>query len=205
MYCLTRKTHRCNSLVQKMCMFLQKETSHCKSSLALGPQRPKHYIFADHFYLKKAKRPRFHVFLLFDARKYMISSFYLKWTEFTRNSFFLPIMGPRGPELTWNKFTISYKFGPLPIKGWYHMFCSIKMDEYIESEPSGIFWVKLIAKYIVLGCPGTHFMHMGVIKQFSCINVCDKKMNLSESFIRWSVFCQEGYKVWESYAMIKFV
>ena len=36
------------------------------------------------------------------------------------------------------------------------------MDEYMESEPSGIFWVKLVAKNIVLGSPETHFMHMKV-------------------------------------------
>ena len=41
-YCLTRKTLRCNSLVQKICMFHQKGTSHCKNSLPLGPQEPKH-------------------------------------------------------------------------------------------------------------------------------------------------------------------
>ena len=40
-HCLTRDTLRCNSLVQKICMFLQKETSHCKNSLPLGPQGPK--------------------------------------------------------------------------------------------------------------------------------------------------------------------
>ena len=68
-YCLTRKTLRCNSLVQKICMFIQKEISHCKNSLALGSQGPKHYIFGD----------------LFDAREYMISSFYLNWTKVTRN------------------------------------------------------------------------------------------------------------------------
>ena len=32
----------------------------------------------------------------------------------------------------------------------------------MESEPSGIFWVKQVAKNIVLGSPGTHFMHMRV-------------------------------------------
>ena len=84
-YCLSRKTLKCDSLVKKNCMLLQKGTSHCKNSLALGPQGPKHYIFGDHFYSKNAKKLRFHVFLLFDARKYMISSYYLKWTEFTRN------------------------------------------------------------------------------------------------------------------------
>ena len=32
----------------------------------------------------------------------------------------------------------------------------------MEFEPSGIFYVKLVAKNIVLGSPGTHFMHMRV-------------------------------------------
>ena len=81
-YCLTRKT--CSSLVQKSCMFLQKETSYCKSSFAFGPQGSKHYIF-DHFYLKNArKHVRLHIFLLFHARKHVVSSFYLKWTGLTR-------------------------------------------------------------------------------------------------------------------------
>ena len=44
------------------------------------------------------------------------------------------------------------------------MFSSIKMEEYMESELSGIFWVKLVAKNIVLGSSGTHFMHMRVNK-----------------------------------------
>ena len=34
------------------------------------------------------------------------------------------------------------------------MFSSMKMDEYMESELSGIFWVKLAAKYIVFGFHG---------------------------------------------------
>ena len=36
------------------------------------------------------------------------------------------------------------------------------MDEYMESELSGIFRVKLVTKYIVRGSPGTQFMHMRV-------------------------------------------
>ena len=32
----------------------------------------------------------------------------------------------------------------------------------MESEPSGIFWEKLVAKNIVLGPPGIHFIHMRV-------------------------------------------
>ena len=40
MYCLTRKTLSCNSLILKICMFRQKETSHCNSSLALVSREP---------------------------------------------------------------------------------------------------------------------------------------------------------------------
>ena len=42
------------------------------------------------------------------------------------------------------------------------MFSSIKMEEYVESELSGIFRVKLVTKNIVRGSPGTQFMHMRV-------------------------------------------
>ena len=85
MYCLTRKALKCNNLVPKVCVFLQKETSYCKKSLAMGPKGAKQYIFGDQFYSKNAKKRIFHVFLPFHARKYMTSSFYLKWTKFTRN------------------------------------------------------------------------------------------------------------------------
>ena len=42
------------------------------------------------------------------------------------------------------------------------MFPSIKMEEFVEPELSDIFWPKKVAKNIVLGSPGTHFMHMRV-------------------------------------------
>ena len=84
-YPLARESLKCNSLVEKMCNFLQKETSHYQSSLALVPQGPRHYIFGDHFYLKNVRKLKFHVFLLFYVRKHMISLFYLKWIRFTRN------------------------------------------------------------------------------------------------------------------------
>ena len=57
----------------------------------MGPQGPKHYTFGDHFYSKNARKLKLHVFLHFNARKRMISSFYLKWTELTRDFEFLPI------------------------------------------------------------------------------------------------------------------
>ena len=66
-------------------MFLWKETSQYKNSLVLGPWGPKQYIFNDYFYSNHVRKLRFHLFLLFHVRKRMTSSFYLKWTEFTRN------------------------------------------------------------------------------------------------------------------------
>ena len=42
------------------------------------------------------------------------------------------------------------------------MFPSIKMEEYIAPELSGIFLAKMAAEYIVLGSLGTHFMHKRV-------------------------------------------
>ena len=92
-YCLARESLKCNSLVHKFCMFLQKETSLRQNTLALGLQGPKHYIFGDHFYSKNARKLKLHVFLLFCARKHMISPFYLKWTYFTRNCEFFSICG----------------------------------------------------------------------------------------------------------------
>ena len=71
-YCLARESLKCNSLVQKICMLIQKETSHYQNSLALDPQGLKYYIFGDHFYSKNARMLKFHIFLLLYARKHMI-------------------------------------------------------------------------------------------------------------------------------------
>ena len=49
------------------------------------------------------------------------------------------------------------------------MFSSIKMEEYMESELSGIFRVKLVTKNIVRGSQGTQFMHMRVKWTFMSI------------------------------------
>ena len=38
------------------------------------------------------------------------------------------------------------------------------MEEYMESELSGTFRVKLVTKNLVRGSPGTQFMHMRVKK-----------------------------------------
>ena len=44
------------------------------------------------------------------------------------------------------KFTISCEFSPLHVKWGYHLFSSMKKEEYIESEFSGIFQVKVASK-----------------------------------------------------------
>ena len=41
------------------------------------------------------------------------------------------------------------------------------MEEYVESELSGIFRVKLVTKNIVRGSPETQFMHMRVKSNIS--------------------------------------
>ena len=46
--------------------------------------------------------------------------------------------------------------------------CGIKIEEYMESELSGIFRVKLVAKNIVLGSAGTSFMHVTVDNTAGC-------------------------------------
>ena len=63
-------------------------------------------------------------------------------------------MGLRGPT-TETKFTISWKFDPIQVKLWKHMFSSMKMEDYMGSELFCVFWVKLVTKNIVFGFPGT--------------------------------------------------
>ena len=49
------------------------------------PENPSAIFLAYQCYAKNVRNLRFHVFLHFKARKQVISSFFLKWTEFTRN------------------------------------------------------------------------------------------------------------------------
>ena len=67
----------------------------------MGPQGPKHYIFGDLFCSKRGLR--FHVFLHFNARNRMVLSFYLNWTEFTRNCQIVPIQFGSSETHNWNK------------------------------------------------------------------------------------------------------
>ena len=123
----------------------------------MGPQGPKHDIFGDLFYSKNVRKLKFHfsLFFHFNARKHMISPFYLKWTEVTRDCKFLKFsLSPWGLTIG-TKITIPSEFCPLQVKWWYHMFSSVKKEEYIESELSGLFQVKVAAKNIVFGSLGT--------------------------------------------------
>ena len=44
------------------------------------------------------------------------------------------------------------------------MFSGMKMEEFKESEHSGIFRAELVTKNVVTGSSGTHSMHMRVNK-----------------------------------------
>ena len=107
---------------------------------------------------------------------------------------------PRGP--TNGKKTHNLReFGPLQVKWWYHMFSSIKREEYVEFEISGIFWVKLVAKNIVLGSlvtlhqavlvvwclflkKRTHFMNQTVTLKYSLA-----KQYTSLNYVKEMSFC----------------
>ena len=116
-YCLSRKTLKCNSLILKICMFLQKQTSHCKYTFALGPQWPPKNISGDHFYSENARKLRFHVFLLFLVRKHMIflvrRYYHFTWSRPNSQEIlnFVPIV-----ELNLTKFTIFCQFDLLQAK-----------------------------------------------------------------------------------------
>ena len=59
---------------------------------------PRTIFLVTSFTEKNARKLRFHVFLPLCARKHMISSFYPKWTEFTRNCEFPSKYGSRGNQ-----------------------------------------------------------------------------------------------------------
>ena len=57
------------------------------------------------------------------------------------------------------------------------------MEEFMESEHSGIFRVELVTKNVVLGSWGTHFMHMRVnftlLKNVSHVPMCYRETSFS--------------------------
>ena len=100
-YCLTRKTLKYNILFQNICIFLQKETSYCKSSFVLCPQWPKHCIFGDHMYLKTAEGSdsMYSFFFMLENMWYH----YFNWSGLNSQDIadFVPIVSPQEPKLNW--------------------------------------------------------------------------------------------------------
>ena len=69
-------------------------------------------------------------------------------------NFYQFCLGPPGFTIG-AKFTISCEFSPHKVKWWYRMFSSMKKEECMESELSGIFQVKVVPKNIVFVSLGT--------------------------------------------------
>ena len=116
----------------------------------------------------------FHVFLLFDVRKHMASSFYLKWTKFTRNCKFCSNCGYPG---TRTKLEQIHNF----LWIWSILGKMIKCFLALRWRNT---WN--VAKNIVLRSPGTHFMHMRVKAQCVC-----KRKRGTQFIIKLPVFKKE--------------
>ena len=91
--------------------------------------------------------------------------------------------GCRGPTIG-TKFTVSCEFGPLQVKWWRHMFSNMKNEEYMESELSSIFRVKVVAKNILLRTLGTQ--RQAVFAMW-CLFL-KKKTNLLNQTVRCQCF-----------------
>ena len=115
-YCLNWKTLKCNSLVQKIYLFLQSETSHCKNSLALGLRDPSSIFLATTFTRKMSRSSDFMYFPYIILENIWYHHFTWSGSNSQEIVNFVPLMGPWGPELNWNKFTISCEFNPLQVK-----------------------------------------------------------------------------------------
>ena len=87
-HCLTRKTLKYKNLVQKVCMFLQKEASRhhiAKIAQRSVPRDPSSIFLASTFTRNMLESSYSMYFFLFILKKHMTTSFYLKCTKFTRN------------------------------------------------------------------------------------------------------------------------
>ena len=67
-YCLTRKTLKWNSLVQKLFVSLKRDIT-LEKQLGVGSSGTQAIHFGDYFYSNNARKLRFHAFLLFHVRK----------------------------------------------------------------------------------------------------------------------------------------
>ena len=121
MCCLARKTLKCNSLVRKFVYFFKNSHHTAKAVLHRCVPKDLNTIFfvttftwkmpesSDSMYSIYSMIPCIH------ARKHMISSFYLKWTEFTRYCKFWSNCQSQGTRtksvqirnLLWIRFTLG--------------------------------------------------------------------------------------------------
>ena len=81
-------TSDCNTVIVKI--VIQSDTHRLLLNInphmhKMGPLGLKHYSFGHQFYSKNVRMVRLNEFFNFHTIKHMILSFYLKWTEFTRN------------------------------------------------------------------------------------------------------------------------
>ena len=97
----------------------------------MGPLRPKHYIFSDHFCSKNARKLTSHVFFHVNARKHII----------------LPEV-----DQIYKKLWICSNLVQVPVD--QHLEQK-SQEEYMESELPGSIWVKVVAKNILLESLGT--------------------------------------------------
>ena len=101
-YCLTRKTQRCNSLVQSICMFLQKEKSHYRNS-STQFNSSSTMLLATSFTRKMPESSDSMYSSIFTVENIWYHHFTWSGTNSQEIVNFLPIMTPRGPKLNWNK------------------------------------------------------------------------------------------------------
>ena len=131
----------------------------------MGPQGPKDYIFSDQFYSRNAKMLRkysmyFSILMLENTWYHHFTWSGPNWQEIV--NFFRFNSGTRGPTIG-TKFTISCEFAPHQVKWWHRMFSSMKKEEYMGSEFSGIFGVNVVAKNTVFGSLGTQHQAVSAV------------------------------------------
>ena len=135
----------------------------------MGPRGPKHHSWQPVF-TEKCQKAQIACVLLFCCQKAYITIFRIHKKLWI---LFLFSLSPQG-SIIWTKITISCEFRALRVKLW---FSRMKMEEYMESELSSIFGVKLFPKNIVFGCLGVSELSLQ----------CTVSLKKSANFLRQTV------------------
>ena len=69
------------------------------------------------------------------------------------------------------------------------------MEEYMESELSGIFRVKLVTKNIEHGSSGTQFIHMRVNAKTAWVILRNKSQSLSRNYYYLDLFATSASRL----------